>query len=150
MGLSRLQLSVSSGIVISFAISRLNFLSNIYRWLFSLGEERQWGKTLSCSSSAEVWNGWRCNSTSIICFSCWMCLQLNRVMIATDINRCVLHHRNEYREHSLEVKRGRRVRQTTSPPSVRRLSRTVVFNIFFCVPPDAISLQLCTPKVIGI
>jgi hypothetical protein len=33
-----LQLSGSSGIVISFAISTLSFLSNIYRWLFSVGE----------------------------------------------------------------------------------------------------------------
>jgi hypothetical protein len=29
-------------------------------------------------------------------------------------------------------------------------SRTVVFNFFVRVPPDIISLQLCTPKVIGV
>jgi hypothetical protein len=26
---------------------------------------------------------------------------------------------------------------------------TVVFNLFVRVPPDIISLQLCTPKVVG-
>jgi hypothetical protein len=35
-------------------------------------------------------------------------------------------------------------------PAAQRLLRPAVFNLFIFALPDVISLQLCTPKVVGV